>query len=468
MHLRASSHDANRRRRGKERRILIPEQRLREDGGVLHLTACHRADVPLVSLPASPRCPARLTKILRRTLCAPDERARNGPIRLDANLERIVGQRKRPPRARKCPAHRRVSMHRAQSSDDARSVAQTVPLIRHINGVLRLRQLRPVKLQRIERPVAVIRAQHDELRLREPGSVTEWIDHRQELSTALAPEPRRDLERRVVLDLIRQLPPRRALQIHLRTHIEHIDHHRCDGHDARIDRGGEPGRPTALRGARHRELRQRDVPALARNALHRIHRPHGALDHRQQHGPIALTGPQVLIERIGDERIFPALEDRLEWHLPEHTDGRADRLRQPCEVRCFARQLRRAKFRLVFRLPTSAVQEQQRAAHIRFHPRRTQQIELMLPLDAAPRLRGQPEFGVLDLADATGCDLAPTKTLILLRRIGFELAIRDRLICAGIAERREHHERRRDECSPKRAGCKCVHDRSPAERVTRS
>ena len=48
---------------------------------------------------------------------------------------------------------------------------------------------------------------------------------------------------------------------------------------------------------------------------------------------------QILIERVGDQRILATLEQRLERHLPQHRDGSPQRFREPRENSCLARQV---------------------------------------------------------------------------------------------------------------------------------
>lgn len=80
----------------------------------------------------------------------------------------------------------------------------------------------------------------------------------------------------------------------------------------RIDRKvavvhSEHGPPT-FRSPEHGEGRQGDMPLAARDVRARIHRSDSALHHRQQQRPFGIAGLQILLERIGDELILPAIE----------------------------------------------------------------------------------------------------------------------------------------------------------------
>ena len=65
--------------------------------------------------------------------------------------------------------------------------------------------------------------------------------------------------------------------------------------------------------------------------LHRVHGPHGALDHREQRGPGVVAGPEELIEGVGDERVlFLAAIEGLVRHA---RDERRHRARLACHLR---------------------------------------------------------------------------------------------------------------------------------------
>jgi len=311
-------------------------------------------------------------------------------------------------------------MHGAHTPNHTLGITQPMPLVRHVQHTLRLRQLRPIQLQRIERPVAIVGAQQDHLRPRQLLPVAERIDHRQQLLPTLGLQSRRQVQRRVIANLLRHLAPGLALMIHLRAHVQDIDHHRGNGHHALVDRRSQPRSPAALRRARHSEGIDRCTPALLHDALHRIHRTHRALHHRQQQRPILLAGLQVLIERVSDQRIFGSIEHRCERHLAQHADRRVDRFGETSEQQRFARQLSPAALAVILRLPAPAVHEQQRMALVARHVRRPQYEQLMLPLDAAPRLRRQDVLDVVRRADFAGIDLVPREAFVGARDIARE------------------------------------------------
>src|SRR5215212_8208222 len=88
----------------------------------------------------------------------PDEHATDRSIRLDLNIQRPRRDGERPGRARQRLAQRGVAMRSADSAHDTPEVLQSMPLVWYVQHTLGLGQFRPVKVQRIERPVAVVRA----------------------------------------------------------------------------------------------------------------------------------------------------------------------------------------------------------------------------------------------------------------------------------------------------------------------
>ena len=200
--------------------------------------------------------------------------------------------------------------------------------------------------------------------------------------------------------------------IHLRAHVEDVDHHRDDCRDALVGGGGEPCRPPPLRSSGQRERLQRCVPSLACDLLHRVHRTDCALDHRQQQRPVALASLQVLIERVCNERIFLTVEHRLKRHLPQHADRRSDLLGQLREQQRLHRKVGLLSLAVVFRLPAAAGDKQQTLPRILLHGSRPQYEQLMLPRNAAPGLRRQQVLDVFDVSQLTGRELAPPEALI--------------------------------------------------------
>src|SRR6185295_19802331 len=84
--------------------------------------------------------------------------------------------------------------------------------------------------------------------------------------------------------------------------------------------------------------------------------------------------------------------------------------------------------------------EQQRMALVACHVRGLQHEQLMLPLDAAPRLRCQLVLDVLGRADLAGIDLVPLQALVRTRDVARE-RIRARIRAAGSRPRERACER---------------------------
>src|SRR5437588_2881580 len=80
-------------------------------------------------------------------------------------------------------------MHGAEARYESLEVAQIMSLIRQVQNPLVLRQAVPVDIQRIDRPVGVVRSEHDELRFREAVAVAVGIDDRDELAAGGRVDP---------------------------------------------------------------------------------------------------------------------------------------------------------------------------------------------------------------------------------------------------------------------------------------
>jgi hypothetical protein len=64
-----------------------------------------------------------------------------------------------------------ISVERTQATNQAIKVPHAVSLVRNIEHALGFREPVPVEFERIERPVAVVRAKQDQLRRREIGQI---------------------------------------------------------------------------------------------------------------------------------------------------------------------------------------------------------------------------------------------------------------------------------------------------------
>ncbi len=109
-------------------------------------------------------------------------------------------------------------------------------------------------------------------------------------------------------------------------------------------------------------------------------------------GQSASPDLRYAVERVGDERILSAVEQRLKRYLPHDRHGRVNRGRQAREDLCLARQFAGLRA-LVLRFPTTAVDEQQCLPRCRVDLRRTKHDQLMFPGNVPPRLRSEDHAG---------------------------------------------------------------------------
>ena len=180
-------------------------------------------------------------------------------------------------------------MHGAEARNESLEVAQIMSLIRQVQNPLVLRQAIPVDIQRIERPIGVVRSEHDELRCREAVAVAVGIDDRDELAAGGRVDPLGQLDVRIIADLFREAAECLALQVDLGRDVEHGDDHGRDARYTRLDSREQPRGPATLRCARDRKSLDRNAPALLGELLDRVHCPRGALDHGKQQRPVRLA-----------------------------------------------------------------------------------------------------------------------------------------------------------------------------------
>src|SRR5688572_12462288 len=92
-------------------------------------------------------------------------------------------------------------MQRTQAPHEPLYVDPTVPLIRQIENALGLGEIGPVELQRIERPIAVVGAEQDELRLGELDAVIVRIHDLDQPLAEIRADAAGQIDLRVVLYL---------------------------------------------------------------------------------------------------------------------------------------------------------------------------------------------------------------------------------------------------------------------------
>src|SRR5262245_6434436 len=151
-------------------------------------------------------------------------------------------------------------MEGGERSEQAVHVTQTVSLIRNVEHALWRNEPAPVETQRIKWPVAVVRAEENQLRLREARAIAIRVYGCDERATVIRVDASRQVDALIVLNLFRESPERVLLQADLLRQVQHVDDHRCDACDARVRGCGQPRRPAALRCARDREAFQGEIP----------------------------------------------------------------------------------------------------------------------------------------------------------------------------------------------------------------
>ena len=103
-----------------------------------------------------------------------------------------------------------------------------MPFVGHVKDALLADELVPIEVQRIDRPIGIIRAEHDELGLSQIVAIDERVDDAVQRSTLRRTHLLLNAEFGVILDLVGVLSPAFELVPHLRAHVEYVDDHRSD------------------------------------------------------------------------------------------------------------------------------------------------------------------------------------------------------------------------------------------------
>src|SRR5687768_13403992 len=123
--------------------------------------------------------PAGFAKIARGSTRLPSRYAARCALRTDIERQLTTTWREPPRQHSQRLTASREPRNGAQRADEPLDIVQTVPLVRHVEHALGRRELVPIKLQGIERPVPVVRAQQNQLRPRELLAITIRVDHLQ-------------------------------------------------------------------------------------------------------------------------------------------------------------------------------------------------------------------------------------------------------------------------------------------------
>lgn len=337
----------------------------------------------------------------------------DGRVAVDLEAMRFVGAMKIPFQLRQRLAGHDAAVQGVEAGDETGAVFEAVAVVGDIDEVFVAFEIVPVEVAGFERPVAVVGAEHDELRLREAVAIFPGIDDFAEGEAA----GRVDLfvEAGVVVDLLGRLAAERGLlQRHVLGHVEHVDHHRGDGGGPVIDRAGEPGGPAAFARASDGVGGDVEIPFLLHGFGRGVHRFNGALGHGGEEGPRGVARFEELAEGIGDDLVFAfAFEDGLLRDVQEDCDGGFEALSKEGEDLGFAGELElRGGIGELF-VPIAAGDHHHGVLGGRIDLRRLEDEELVLPGDATPSLRGEDELGVFAGEDGAFAAFGPGVAVVL-------------------------------------------------------
>ena len=182
--------------------------------------------------------------------------------------------------------------------------AQIVSGIGGLIDQLRRWQIRPVMTQGIDRPVTIVRAEQQKLWHIVALPIGIRIDPTSQLLHRRIIHSPDQIQISIIMNLFALLAVHFLRPVDLRFHIQHVDHHRRDPFDPRVNRSRQPGGPAAFGSATHHESLDLLIGTLLRKLLHRVHGPDRAFDHREQQRPCFITALDVLIKCVGNQRIL--------------------------------------------------------------------------------------------------------------------------------------------------------------------
>ena len=111
-------------------------------------------------------------------------------------------------------------------------------IVGHVQHILVACQIVPVEIQRVERPIGIVGAEDDQLGFMQAVKVMIRVDHGLEFLSRLGSKRCGQIAIGVVMNLVRELAPGCDLMVHLRLHVQHVDHDRRQGCHTRVDGSG--------------------------------------------------------------------------------------------------------------------------------------------------------------------------------------------------------------------------------------
>lgn len=128
--------------------------------------------------------PLGIAKIHGRRCRGPELDFADVRVAIDLQAMRLVGAVKIPFQLRQRLARHHTAVEGIEAGDQAGTVFQAVAVVGNVNEVFVAFQIIPIEVARFERPVAVVRAKHDEFGLREAIAIFPRIDDLAESETA--------------------------------------------------------------------------------------------------------------------------------------------------------------------------------------------------------------------------------------------------------------------------------------------
>lgn len=307
---------------------------------------------------------------------------------------------------------RDMALEGADRADEPCMVAKIVTVVGNVEDVLLTDETIPIQVQSIQRPVAVVGPEQDQLGLSQRLTIGVGIDNAEQLLAAGRSDVLLNAAAGIVFDLLRVAAPSGDLVSHLRPHVERVDDHGGERFDAPVNGRREPGGPAALRGAGEREVLDVELPFFLAEGLDRVHRSNDAFDHRQEERPGGIFSAEELLEGVGDDLVLNhAAKDRLLRDLQQDGNGGLNLRCHGGDKVDFARKIRvRGGSRLGECVGPVSAADQQKGARGVADLCGFVEKQLMLPDDAFPDLRCERQLDVVAAGEFSFAALGPSKT----------------------------------------------------------
>ena len=206
--------------------------------------------------------------------------------------------------------------------------SQIVAGIRDIANVFHPRQIVPVQIQCIYRPIPIVGPVNDQFGQSQIRTVEPWVNPAPQRKIGIFLQVFDQPLAFVIFNLLAVSTPGFHLVVHLLWKIQRVDHDRGDANHPLVRGSRQPGRPATLGGTRHHEPLDRRTPFLGCQLFHAIHRSDRTLHHRKQQRPALVASRQLEQKCIRDQVIFgPSTQERLIRNLMQHGNASSAKLR---------------------------------------------------------------------------------------------------------------------------------------------